>query len=91
LSNCHLSVNLLPELENIIDEVLEEKKYEPNFRIFMSAAPIPKEQEGDQFPISLLQRSIKMAAEPPTGIKANVVRMYDNMSKTNLQDVENKM
>jgi dynein heavy chain len=57
----------------------------------MSAAPIPKDQEGPKFPISLLQRSIKMAAEPPTGIKANVVRMYDNMRRDNLQDVENKM
>jgi dynein heavy chain, axonemal len=55
LSNCHLSVNLLPELENIMDEVLEVKEnYDEKFRIFMSAAPIPKEQEGDKFPISFL-------------------------------------
>jgi hypothetical protein len=45
---------LLTELENIIDEVLDANDYDQRFRIFMSAAPIPKDQEGPKFPISLL-------------------------------------
>jgi hypothetical protein len=48
-------VNLLPELENIMDEVIEEDNFQPEFRIFMSATPVPG------FPISLLQRSVKSA------------------------------
>ena len=76
LSNCHLSVNLLPELENIMDEVFEDDNYQDEFRIFMSATPVPG------FPISLLQRSVKSAQEPPRGIKANMMRMYENMGKS---------
>jgi dynein heavy chain, axonemal len=80
LSNCHLSVQLLPELENMMDEIFADK-YDPTFRVLMSAAPVPKGNEGGQFPISLLQRSIKQAVEPPRGIKANVCRTYSNMPK----------
>jgi len=70
-----LSVGLLPELENIMDEMFAEGAFQPSFRIFMSASPVPG------FPISLLQRSIKMATEPPRGIKPNFLRMYSNMPK----------
>jgi dynein heavy chain, axonemal len=44
LSNCHLSVGLLPELENMMDDILKGE-YEPAFRVLMSAAPIPKNAE----------------------------------------------
>lgn len=53
LANCHLSISLLPELESIIDLVFKQHN-DPNFRLFLSASPHPK------FPISLLQRSIKV-------------------------------
>jgi len=76
LSNCHLSVNLLPELENMLDELIAEGNFQSSFRIFMSASSTPG------FPISLLQRSIKMATEPPRGIKPNFIRMYSNMNKS---------
>jgi len=76
LSNCHLSVNLLPELENIMDEMFDDQSYDQNFRVFLSASPV------DGFPISLLQRSVKSAVEPPRGIKANMMRMYENMGKS---------
>jgi len=75
LSNCHLSVNLLPELENIMDDMFEDQSYDQAFRVYLSAAPV----EG--FSISLLQRSVKSAVEPPRGIKANMMRMYENMGK----------
>jgi len=74
LSNCHLSIALLPELESIMDQLFK-KKQKPTFRLFMSASP------DDQFPISLLQRSLKIAQEPPRGIKANMVRLYANKPK----------
>lgn len=74
LSNCHLSIALLPELESIMD-VLFKKKLKPSFRLFLSASPHP------DFPISLLQRSLKIAQEPPRGIKANMSRLYANQPK----------
>lgn len=72
LANCHLSISLLPELESMIDDIFK-KHNDPNFRLFMSASPHPN------FPISLLQRSLKITQEPPKGIKANMMRTFDNM------------
>jgi dynein heavy chain len=72
LANCHLSISLLPELESMIDDIFK-KHNDPNFRLYLSASPHPN------FPISLLQRSLKITQEPPKGIKANMLRLYDNM------------
>lgn len=75
LSNCHLSVSLLPELEATLDSIIVNGKYENNFRLFMSANPVAN------FPISLLQRSVKMTIEPPRGIKPNMARLYRNIGQ----------
>lgn len=69
LANCHLCVALLPELEAIIDQLFKQE-VDPNFRLIISAKPHP------QFSISLLQRSLKVAQEPPKGIKSNLLRLY---------------
>ena len=74
LSNCHLSVGLLPELEAKLDDIIyKQKNYKDTFRLFMSASPT------ENFPISLLQRSVKMTIEPPRGIKPNMARLYRNI------------
>jgi dynein heavy chain len=74
LANCHLSVSLLPELEAIIDSLFKQE-VNPNFRLILSAVPHP------DFSISLLQRSLKVAQEPPKGIKANLLRLYGAKSE----------
>lgn len=83
LSNCHLSIALLPELESIMD-TLFKKNIKKSFRLFMSASPHP------DFPISLLQRSLKIAQEPPRGIKANMVRLYKNQPKSFTQCADDR-
>lgn len=79
LANCHLSISLLPELEQKIDEVFkgkdEKEINESKFRIFLSSSPHP------DFPISLLQRSLKITQEPPRGIKPNMLKLYDNIGQ----------
>jgi dynein heavy chain len=45
-----------------------------DFRVFLSADP------SDVIPIGVLQRSIKLTSEPPTGITANVKRALTNFS-----------
>lgn len=75
LSNCHLCISLLPELESILD-VLYKGNLDDRFRLFLSAS------SHEEFPISLLQRSLKIAQEPPKGIKANMLRLYNNQGKT---------
>jgi len=56
-------------------DTLFKKNIKKTFRLFLSASPHP------DFPISLLQRSLKIAQEPPRGIKANMVRLYGNQTK----------
>jgi len=57
-------------------DVLFKQQLDKNFRLFLSASPHP------DFPISLLQRSLKIAQEPPRGIKNNMMRAYTNQGKS---------
>lgn len=45
------------------------------FRLWLSTNPHPK------FPISILQRCVKITTEPPKGLKANLSRLYSNLPK----------
>jgi len=74
LANCHLCIAWMPALEKIIEGTFEAKPHK-DFRIFMSSSPTPK------FPIQLLQNCIKMTAEPPKGIKANLTRLIMAMTE----------
>jgi len=75
LANCHLSISILPAIESEIDNIKNSGTVPKDFRIFMSSNPHEK------FPVSLLQRSVKITSEPPKGIKANMMRMYSLMSE----------
>ncbi|KPI85651.1 putative dynein heavy chain [Leptomonas seymouri] len=77
LANCHLMVSWLVELEKIIDVICEQNPHR-DFRLWLSSVPTP------QFPIGVLQRSIKMTTEPPKGIKANMQRLYNTFSEEDL-------
>jgi len=74
LANCHLCVKWLPTLEKYIDKTFEGGPHK-DFRVWMSSSPTP------QFPIQLLQNCIKMTAEPPKGLKANIVRLLNNTTE----------
>jgi len=63
----------LPQLEKTIEKIFDAGPHK-EFRIFMSSSPTPS------FPIQLLQNCIKMTAEPPKGLKANLVRLLQNTS-----------
>ncbi|GET88803.1 dynein heavy chain, putative [Leishmania tarentolae] len=77
LANCHLMVSWLVELEKIIDAIFEQNPHR-DFRLWLSSVPTP------EFPIGVLQRSIKMTTEPPKGIKANMLRLYNTFSEEDL-------
>jgi dynein heavy chain len=70
LANCHLMLSWLGELEKIILDFPSRKPHE-NFRLWLSSNPTPK------FPISILQNGIKMTTEPPRGLRANLLRLYN--------------
>ncbi|XP_067880132.1 dynein axonemal heavy chain 2-like [Heterodontus francisci] len=70
LANCHLSLSWMPQLDKLIEQ-LQIQDPHPDFRLWISSSPHP------DFPVSILQTSIKMTTEPPKGIKANMKRLYN--------------
>ncbi|KAJ1334726.1 hypothetical protein BSLG_007881 [Batrachochytrium salamandrivorans] len=82
LENIHLVAKWLHTLEKKL-EALSIGAH-PQFRVFLSAEPA-----GDPayhiIPISILQASIKITNEPPTGMQANIHRALDNFSQETLE------
>jgi dynein heavy chain len=75
LANCHLFSSWMPELANIV-QMLQEDEIEdvnPNFRLWLTSMP------NQNFPVSILQNSLKLTTEPPAGIKANIQKVYDDI------------
>ena len=71
LQNIHLMPGWLIELEKILDAFSGDSGGSNiNFRLLLSAEP----SEG--VPIGILDRSIKLTNEPPSGIKANMKRAF---------------
>ncbi|KAB1265174.1 Dynein heavy chain 2; axonemal, partial [Camelus dromedarius] len=71
LANCHLSLSWMPNLDKLVEQLQVEDPH-PSFRLWLSSSPHP------DFPISILQASIKMTTEPP---KANMTRLYQLMTE----------
>jgi dynein heavy chain len=62
----------------LLDKIIEQLQNEPvhkEFRLWLSSSPNP------DFPIAILQSSIKMTTEPPKGIKANMKRLYNLLTE----------
>lgn len=58
LANCHLSLSWMDKLDKIVD-VMQDGKSHEDFRLWLSSNPHP------DFPVAILQSSIKMTTEPP--------------------------
>lgn len=54
----------------------------PNFRLFITSDP------STNIPIGVLERSIKLTNEPPTGLRANVKRAFCCFSKNDIDELE---
>ncbi|XP_012283270.1 dynein beta chain, ciliary [Orussus abietinus] len=78
LQNIHLVKKWLPTLEKKL-EVASEGSH-PDYRIFMSAEPAST-PAGHIIPQGILESSIKITNEPPTGMQANLHKALDNFTQ----------
>ena len=82
LENCHLYPSWMPSLAQICEELAEpanELKINPSFRLWLTTYP------SEDFPMVVLQNSIKMSNEPPEGLSINLELSYKSAP---LADVE---
>ena len=82
LENIHLVARWLPTLEKKLESLSTGSH--ADFRVFLSAEPAG-DPSGHIIPISILQNSIKITNEPPSGMKANLHRALDNFSQETLE------
>ncbi|XP_076006843.1 dynein axonemal heavy chain 10 [Genypterus blacodes] len=75
LQNCHLLVKWLKDLEKSLERIT---KPNPNFRLWLTTDPIK------DFPIGILQQSLKVVTEPPNGLKLNMRATYSKISHESL-------
>ena len=74
LQNCHLSKTFMPDLEAQVSLLQQpQTAVNPGFRLYLTSMPT------DFFPVFVLQNSIKLTNEAPTGLRANMVRCYGEL------------
>ena len=81
LENCHLGIPFLNQLEDMLRNVILGHEEGPKHVIHEDARLFITSEPSKEFPIGLLQMSIKLTNEPPQGIRAGIVRSLSWMSQ----------
>jgi dynein heavy chain len=74
----------MSKLERTIDEFSLESDGHERFRIFLTAEP------SKNIPIGILSRCIKLANEPPSGLKSNLKRAFSSFEPTMFDEMDFK-
>ncbi|XP_044764909.1 dynein beta chain, ciliary [Coccinella septempunctata] len=82
LQNIHLVKKWLPNLEKLLEKYSEGSH--PNYRLFMSAEPAAT-ASAHILPQGILESSIKITNEPPTGMQANLHKALSNFNQETLE------
>lgn len=85
LQNCHLGIDYLEVLEPLLfdlKEQYEKGEVDETFRIWITSEPTPR------FPINLLQMCIKCTDDPPSGVKAGLMKSYTWINQQMLDKVD---
>ncbi len=69
--NCHLLWRWLRTLDKLLEK---NTKPHPQFRLWLTTDPT------DKFPLSVLQRSLKVVTEPPNGLKLNMRSSFSRIT-----------
>uniref|UniRef100_A0A672VBH7 Dynein axonemal heavy chain 17 n=1 Tax=Strigops habroptila TaxID=2489341 RepID=A0A672VBH7_STRHB len=82
LQNIHLVAKCLSSLEKKLEQHSEGSHQD--FRVFISAEPAPS-SESHIIPQGILENSIKITNEAPTGMHANLHKALDNFNQDTLE------
>ncbi|XP_026818275.1 dynein heavy chain 6, axonemal-like [Rhopalosiphum maidis] len=81
LQNCHLAPSWMPQMENLVQELIDNPlDVNQNFRLFLSSMP------SEIFPTFVLQNSLKVAHEPPKGLRAKMKKSFAGMNVDFFED-----
>jgi dynein heavy chain len=78
LMNCHLATSFMARLEYLVEN-LDDSNHR-DFRLWMTSMP------SATFPVSVLQNSVKMTLEPPSGLKQNVLGTYEALDWKEIEE-----
>ncbi|KAL5106320.1 hypothetical protein TcWFU_007241 [Taenia crassiceps] len=82
LQNVHLVAKWLPAFEKLLEELIEGAH--ENYRVFISAEPASS-PEFHVIPQGVLENSVKITNEPPTGMQANIHKALNNFTQATLE------
>ena len=79
LANCHIMPTFMDDLEAVISR-LQTGHANNRFRLWLSSKPT------SIFPLPILQKSVKITTEPPRGLGANMIHIYDQFDQDKFED-----